>query len=74
MLDQQLRADSLIHSRPDLVTIVIPVFNGTDYLAAAIDSALAQTWPEVEVLVVDDGSTDGTRAVADDVGAGDDSR
>ena len=41
-----------------LVSIVIPVFNGANYLADAIDSALAQTWPRVEVIVVNDGSTD----------------
>jgi glycosyltransferase involved in cell wall biosynthesis len=42
-----------------LVSIVIPVFNGSDYLADAIDSALAQTYANVEVLVVNDGSADG---------------
>lgn len=48
-----------------LVSIVIPVFNGANYLDQAIDSALAQTWPHTEVIVVDDGSTDNgaTRAV-----------
>jgi len=44
---------------PPLVSIVIPVFNGADYLREAIDSALAQTHHPVEVLVVNDGSTDG---------------
>lgn len=42
-----------------LVSIVIPVYNGSNYLAQAIDSALAQTYPNVEVIVVNDGSTDG---------------
>jgi glycosyltransferase involved in cell wall biosynthesis len=40
---------------------VIPVYNGANYLREAIDSALAQTYRDVEVLVVNDGSTDGGR-------------
>lgn len=42
-----------------LVSIVIPVYNGSEYLGEAIDSALAQTYPNVEVVVINDGSTDG---------------
>ena len=46
------------------LSIVIPVYNGANYLREAIESALAQTFRNVEVLVVDDGSTDETAAVA----------
>ncbi len=42
-----------------LVSIVIPVFNGADLVGQAIESALAQSWPATEVIVVDDGSSDG---------------
>ena len=40
------------------VSIVIPVYNGSNFLAEAIDSALAQTYGDVEVLVINDGSRD----------------
>lgn len=40
------------------VSIVIPVFNGSNYLRLAIESALAQTYPDIEVIVVNDGSSD----------------
>lgn len=43
-----------------LVSIVIPCWNGENFVAEAIDSALAQTYPHVEVIVIDDGSTDRT--------------
>ncbi|WP_217596220.1 glycosyltransferase [Cohnella sp. GbtcB17] len=41
-----------------LVSIVIPVYNGANYMREAIDSALAQTYPNVEIIVVNDGSID----------------
>lgn len=49
-----------------LVSIVIPVYNGSNYLAEAIDSALAQTYPHTEIIVVNDGSRDdgATAAIA----------
>lgn len=40
------------------VTIIIPVYNGSNFLAEAIDAALAQTYHNCEILVVNDGSTD----------------
>lgn len=41
-----------------LVSIVIPVYNGANYLRDAIDTSLAQTYPNIEVIVINDGSTD----------------
>jgi glycosyltransferase involved in cell wall biosynthesis len=46
-----------------LVTVVVPVLNGEAYLRESLDSLLAQTYPSVELLVVDDASTDATAEI-----------
>lgn len=52
------------------VSIIIAVYNGSNYLREAIDSALAQTYNNIEILVINDGSTDGgkTERIAKDYG------
>jgi glycosyltransferase involved in cell wall biosynthesis len=47
-----------------LVSIVIPVYNGENFLSSAVDSALVQTYDNCEVIVVNDGSVDGTEKIA----------
>lgn len=42
-----------------LVSIVIPVYNGSDYLREALNSALSQTYSNIEIIVINDGSNDG---------------
>ena len=48
---------------PALVSCVIPVYNGARFVAESIESVLAQAYRPLEVIVVDDGSTDGTEDV-----------
>ena len=53
---------------PPLVSIGIPSYNAERWIEGSVRSALAQTWPEKEVIVVDDGSTDGTLGILDKFG------
>jgi glycosyltransferase involved in cell wall biosynthesis len=53
-----------------LVSVVIPTFNRSGYLPRAVESVLGQQGAEVEVIIVDDGSTDDTAAVVERLAAG----
>ncbi len=57
LIERQLALDKPIAS-PLLVSIIIPVYNHVAYLRQCIDSALAQTYPHIEVVIVDDHSPD----------------
>ena len=49
-----------------ILSVIIPVYNVEKYLAECLDSALAQTLKDIEIICVDDGSTDGSAAILDD--------
>ena len=57
-----------VHRQP-LVSVIIPAFNVEDYVRLAVESTLDQTYASIEVIVVDDGSTDGTARVLEEFGS-----
>ena len=48
------------NARPGLISVIVPSFDRRDMLVELLDALAAQTWPALELIVVDDGSTDGT--------------
>lgn len=53
-----------------MISVVVPVYNTKEYLERCVNSLLAQTYPDMEIILVDDGSTDGSGEVCDRFAAG----
>ena len=49
----------------DLISVIVPVYNTAEYLDACVSSIVEQTYRELEIILVDDGSTDGSPALCD---------
>ena len=47
------------------VSVVVPVYNAEQFLPKCIDSVLGQSFADIELLLIDDGSTDGSSAICD---------
>lgn len=64
MLDAIDKSSTLDNNK--LVSVIIPVFNVCSYLVEALDSVLQQTYDNLEIIIIDDGSTDGSREICDE--------
>lgn len=62
----QLKRNTMNENK-GLVSVIIPVYNRTDLLREAVESAIAQTYRPIEIVIVDDGSTDDTNNVAKEI-------
>ena len=49
----------------ELISIVVPIYNVSEYLPECIESILNQTYSDIEVILVNDGSTDGSGAICE---------
>lgn len=48
-----------------LISVIVPVYNVEKYLKKCLDSLIHQTWKELEIILVDDGSTDSSGMICD---------
>ena len=49
-----------------MVSVIIPVYNSANFLSRCLDSVISQTYVDIEVVLVDDGSTDSSGSICDE--------
>lgn len=62
---------ALNSERAELVSVILPVYNAEETVEKTVDSVLSQTYENIELIIIDDGSTDGSRAVLEKLAASD---
>jgi len=68
MGSEETHLDRRVEDGNVTVSVIIPTYNCADFLPEALNSVLCQTWRDLEIVVVDDGSTDSTREVVEKYG------
>ncbi|MBO6307893.1 MAG: glycosyltransferase family 2 protein [Oribacterium sp.] len=66
MVETDNKPDSLGNKKDPLISVIIPVYNVAPYLREALDSVVNQTYRHLEILVIDDGSTDESSQICDE--------
>ena len=61
------RLESQTSNNQILITVIMPVYNSEKYLEAAIESVLKQTYPNFELLLINDGSSDNSGRICDEM-------
>ncbi len=63
----QQKSQKISEQESPLISIIVPVYNGEKFIAGAVKNILHQGYPAIEIIIVDDGSSDNTRKIVEDL-------